>query len=150
VLVIRLGTGRAASPELKSEVVLVVRWSHLGPTDPANLVSLCRFHHHRHHEGAFRIVADSDSASPRRDGFRFETSEGRLIGVRLASPVDHDECCTRWLGERDCPDTARISPRPPAAGSGGERFDLDHTIVVLAGNRINVAIRRGAEQPSGP
>jgi hypothetical protein len=139
-----------AVPAADTEGHHVVHWVDGGPTELANLVSLCRFHHHRHHEGAFRIVADSDSATPSRDGFLFETSEGRLIGVRLASPVDHDECCTRWLGERDCPDTGRISPRPPAAGSGGERFDLDHTIVVLAGNRINVAIRRGAEQPSGP
>ncbi len=34
--------------------------SPVGPTDMANLVPLCRFHHHRVHEGGFDLVLDSD------------------------------------------------------------------------------------------
>jgi len=128
----------------------VVHWVDGGPTVLANLVSLCRFHHHRHHDGAFRIVAEADSATRSRGAFRFETSDGRSIGVQLAAPTDHDECRMRWRGETAGPDSERITPRRPAARGGGEGFDLDHTIVVLASNIANAALRRGAEQPSGP
>jgi hypothetical protein len=99
-------------------------------------VSLCRFHHHRHHEGAFRIVATEGDAHRRDGGFRFETADGRPIGVLLSEPVVHR-------------DLAPMSPETAAARGGGAPFDLDHTIVVLAGNTA-LATRRGAEQPSGP
>jgi len=139
-----------AVPAADTEGHHVVHWVDGGPTVLANLVSLCRFHHHRHHDGAFRIVAEADSATRSRGAFRFETSDGRSIGVQLAAPTDHGECRMRWRGETAGPDSERITPRRPAARGGGEGFDLDHTIVVLASNIANAALRRGAEQPSGP
>jgi hypothetical protein len=119
-----------AVPAADTEGHHVVHWVDGGRTDLANLVSLCRFHHHRHHEGAFGIVADAD-------GFRFATAEGRPIAVGLTGPhAPHD--------------SAPISPQSPAAGAGGAPFDLDHTILVLAGNVAHAAVTHSAEQPSGP
>jgi hypothetical protein len=123
-------------PAADTEGHHVVHWVDGGPTELANLVSLCRFHHHRHHEGAFRIVATEGDAHRPAGGFRFETAGGRPIGAHLAQPAIHL-------------DAARMSPKAAAARSGGEPFDLDHAIVVLAGNTA-LAARRGAEQPSGP
>jgi Domain of unknown function (DUF222)/HNH endonuclease len=125
-----------AVPAADTEGHHVVHWVDGGPTELANLVSLCRFHHHRHHEGAFRIVATEGDARRRAGGFRFETADGRPIGVLLSEPVVHR-------------DLAPMSPRAAAARGGGGSFDLDHTLVILAGN-VAVATRRGAEQPSGP
>jgi hypothetical protein len=114
----------------------------------ANLVSLCRFHHHRHHEGAFRIVAAAADDAHAHGVFRFETRDGRPIGVRLTSAVDEGHM--RPGDEAAVLDERGISWRPPAAGSGGERFDMNHTITVLAGNIGIATARRRAEQPSGP
>ncbi len=122
----------------------VVHWADGGWTELANLVSLCRFHHHRHHEGAFRIVGGDEGAAARGD-FRFETADGRVIGVRRTG-VGADHAALR----DSVPLGAGITPTTPAAGSGGASFDLDHTIVVVAGNIANAAARRRAEQPSGP
>ncbi|MEA2672268.1 MAG: hypothetical protein QOG45_2488 [Chloroflexota bacterium] len=49
-------------------------WFDLGPTELWNLVSLCTYHHHRHHDGEFDIrrTAEGD--------LRFETRD-RLIGM---------------------------------------------------------------------
>jgi hypothetical protein len=50
-------------------------WFDLGPTELWNLVSMCRYHHTRHHDGEFDIrrTAEGD--------LRFETRDGRLIGT---------------------------------------------------------------------
>jgi hypothetical protein len=138
-----------AVPAADTEGHHVVHWVDGGPTEMANLVSLCRFHHHRHHEGAFRIVAAADGGGPTRAAFRFETGDGRPIGVQLTSATDRNEGRTRPHRDSAVLDAPGTSSRPPAARSGGERFDMDHTITVLAGNIAN-AVRRSSEQPSGP
>jgi hypothetical protein len=139
-----------AVPAADTEGHHVVHWVDGGPTEMANLVSLCRFHHHRHHEGAFRIAAAADGGGRTRDAFRFETSDGRPIGVQLTSASDDGDCRVRSVGETAEPDAPGTSWCPPAARSGGERFDMDHTITVLAGNIATAAARRSSEQPSGP
>jgi hypothetical protein len=51
-------------------------WADLGPTRRWNLLSLCAYHHHRHHdwrEFDIRPSAEGD--------LRFETADGRLIGM---------------------------------------------------------------------
>jgi Domain of unknown function (DUF222)/HNH endonuclease len=125
-----------AVPAADTEGHHVVHWVDSGPTELANLVSLCRFHHHRHHEGAFRIVATDGAAHRPGGGFRFETAEGRPIGAHLAEPAIHL-------------DAARMPPETATARGGGAPFDLDHIITVLAGNSA-LATKRGAERPSGP
>jgi hypothetical protein len=138
-----------AVPAADTEGHHVVHWVDGGSTEMANLVSLCRFHHHRHHEGAFRIVAAADGGSVGAT-FRFETSDGRPIGVQLPSAADDSEWRTGPPGEAAALDAHMTSWRPPAARSGGERFDMDHTITVLAGNIATATARRRSEQPSGP
>jgi hypothetical protein len=121
----------------------VVHWVHGGRTDLANLVSLCRFHHHRHHEGAFAVVAET--ALP--GGFRFETKHGRVIEVGRTSVPDANH------GRATSPGRLVYKPgadATPVAAGGGAAFDLDHTITVLVGNLANVAARRSADQPSAP
>jgi hypothetical protein len=39
----------------------LVEWDDLGPTDMANLVPLCSFHHHRAHEGRWQLQLDASS-----------------------------------------------------------------------------------------
>ncbi len=131
-------------PAADTEGHHVVHWADGGWTELPNLVSLCRFHHHRHHEGAFRVVAGDDAAAARGD-FRFETAAGQPIAVRTTG-VDANYAA---LGDT-VPHCDDITSQTPAAASGGAPFDLDHTIVVVAGNIANRAARRRAEQPSGP
>ncbi len=132
-------------PAADTEGHHVVHWVDGGRTEMTNLVSLCRFHHHRHHEGAFRIVA-RDAASQAGGDFTFETAEGRTISVqRTSAPSDVEAAQMPWLR-----DTVPITAATAAAGGGGEPFDLDHTIAVVAGNIANAATGHSADQPSGP
>src|SRR5258708_34381400 len=71
-------------PAHRTEGHHLQHWADGGKTDLANLVPLCRFHHPRLHDGAFRIV-------PGRAGdLRFETAAGSRIGpcVRPAARSD--------------------------------------------------------------
>jgi hypothetical protein len=92
-------------------------WADGGRTDLDNLVSLCRFHHHRLHDGAFRIAGDPGGQ------LRFATSDGTAIG-------------------RDLRIAARNASVPPPASSfpdvtaralgGGAPCDLGYVIESLA------------------
>jgi hypothetical protein len=50
-------------------------WIDLGPTTMWNILSLCRYHHNRHHDGEYEIrrTAEGD--------LRFETADGQQIGM---------------------------------------------------------------------
>ena len=50
-------------------------WIDLGPTKMWNLLSLCRYHHNRHHDGEYEI-----RRTPEGD-LRFETADGRPMGA---------------------------------------------------------------------
>ncbi len=123
-------------PAADTEGHHVTHWVDGGRTDLANLVSLCRFHHHRHHEGAFRMVAGAGAAAKNGD-FRFETADGRPIEVRATRGARDTNAGGWW--------PAAATPR--AEGAGGT-YDLDHTLLVLAGNR-EVARRRAALKSPG-
>ncbi|WP_343994833.1 HNH endonuclease signature motif containing protein, partial [Terrabacter terrae] len=58
------------------EVHHLEHWRDGGPTDLANLLGLCPFHHDGHHRGEFTITGDPT----RPDGLTFETRTGLLIG----------------------------------------------------------------------
>lgn len=88
-------------------------WFDGGPTSLHNLVLLCSFHHHRHHDGGFRIRR-------MRGGIRFETDDGHVIGSQLASAA--------------IASTSNVDLQSPMATWGGEAMDLDHTIWVVAYN----------------
>ncbi|MDQ6840139.1 MAG: HNH endonuclease [Actinomycetota bacterium] len=82
----------------------VEHWIDGGPTSMANLISLCSRHHHRHHEGAFRI----DPAPG--GGWSFTRADGRPIpsaATRPSQGIDADPgiepsvvaCTPNWEGD---------------------------------------------------
>jgi hypothetical protein len=66
-----------AVPANRTQPHHIDHWFDLGPTETWNLVSLCTYHHNRHHDGEFDIrrTAEGD--------LRFETRD-RLIGMATA------------------------------------------------------------------
>ena len=66
----------------------VIHWVDGGRTRVDNLISLCRFHHHRHHEGAFEIVAlRGDTGAVH---LRFKTFDGTRKSTQVsACTTDH-------------------------------------------------------------
>ena len=73
-------------PVRRTQAHHVQHWAEGGRTDLANLVALCRFHHRRLHEGAYRIRREGGRGGG--DGLRFETPEGSLIGPLPRPPLD--------------------------------------------------------------
>lgn len=103
------------TPARRTEGHHVRHWESGGPTDLDNLVSLCRFHHRRHHDGAFAVHRLPGG------GHRFELSDGTpLVPVmpRAASEP---------LPER--PDVGRSSPR---ALEGGAPCAFAYAVGVIA------------------
>jgi hypothetical protein len=79
-----------------------------------NLVSLCRFHHRRHHDGAFEIRV------VRGEPIRFQLSDGTVLQPAVALP------------------SPGLTPKPDVAANaavalgGGEPFDREHAVSVIA------------------
>ena len=48
------------TPFDRCEIHHVTAWDALGPTDLANLLPLCSFHHHCVHEGGWTLTLDPD------------------------------------------------------------------------------------------
>jgi len=59
----------------------VRHWCDGGKTDLDNLVSLCRFHHRRHHEGRFHVATDGAG------GFAFTSADGTPIVPVVSEPA---------------------------------------------------------------
>ncbi len=88
----------------------VVEWEDGGPTDLANLISLCNRHHRLLHHGSFRIAADG------HQGFTFLDRHDHLI--RPPEVRARPRC-------RGVPDN-------PRAGSGGDpRYSVDLAVTAL-------------------
>jgi len=90
-------------------------WSDFGKTKLDNLVSLCRFHHMRHHDGAFRIHADGPG------DFIFTAPDGTPLAPVVAPPALDG---LRVLDTND-PELAR-------ARDGGAPCDYVWAVSVLA------------------
>ena len=65
----------------------VKHWADGGETKPSNLVSLCRFHHRKVHEGAVQVVVLDDGA------FRFVQPNGQVFD---SVAKDHVQPFTDW------------------------------------------------------
>ena len=61
----------------------LVHWAHGGPTDAANLLSLCGYHHRLIHNGGWHVQGDPDTE------IRFSAPSGRLYSSR-AAPIHPD------------------------------------------------------------
>jgi hypothetical protein len=105
----------------------VRHWLWGGRTDLANLVLLCRRHHHSHHRGEFGIgiAPDATFVFRRPDGLVLERHidpSRHLAGVHPAG--DHLDAAPRWTGT-------------------GERLDRHWAIAVLTQRRNNALALAG-------
>lgn len=101
-----------------------VPWPHLGPTNPANTMLLCFFHHRLVHEGGFKVVGLPDGE------LDFYTPDGKLLPRAPHLPggdarqlilehrdhkkmIGHRNCTTQWEGKQpnyaDCVDALLAS-----------------------------------------
>jgi hypothetical protein len=115
-------------PAHRTEGHHVRHWADGGHTDLANLLSLCRFHHHRLHDGAFKIVALPGGK------VRFETPDGKPLGsgARGASTGGAVASVLSASG---------VTPR---ARDGGSPCDFGYVIETIAeSSRAAVAARAG-------
>ena len=93
----------------------VQHWHDGGPTNLSNLVSLCRFHHRRHHEGRFRIEREASG------DFTFLAEDGRPLVAVVAQPASG----RLDLGGWNDPELAR-------ARDGGAPFNREYAVAVMA------------------
>jgi hypothetical protein len=90
-------------------------WVEGGRTDLANLVSLCKFHHRRHHEGQFAI---------RRDGpgvFTFTAADGRPLLPISPQPA---------FGNLE--ESGGKDPTVARAREGGAAIDFEYAVSAIA------------------
>jgi hypothetical protein len=92
----------------------IKHWSDRGKTKLDNLVSLCRFHHMRHHDGAFQIHADSAG------DFIFTAPDGTPLAPVVAPPA------VNGLGVLDANEPASARAR-----DGGAPCDYAWAVSVL-------------------
>lgn len=100
----------------------VRHWADGGPTDLSNLSSLCHFHHHRLHEGGWRVEADPDG----RDGvsWRFYDRDGAPFPPPPPPPPDDLD-----LGV----DVEPLACVPDYAGDPLDVVATTHVLLDLAG-----------------
>lgn len=65
-------------------------WRHGGPTDTANLLTLCSWHHDAHHNGQYTMRGNPDLPEQHRCGLRFTTPSGASLGYRPPPPPPPD------------------------------------------------------------
>jgi hypothetical protein len=99
-------------PAYRTEAHHYEHWALGGETSLDNLLLLCRFHHHRHHSGAFLIRKTAD-------GFSFETDDGHVIQPPPRDPVS-------------VPKLPDIGPSTPLSLWGGESMQFDYAVSVIA------------------
>ncbi len=100
----------------------IVHWYHGGPTDPDNLVLLCRFHHMALHEAGFRLVVTDTTGA--RLTLQFSTPDGDPVVP--VPPLDPGPTVGLDAHLRPELDPVGIGPR-----QFGERFSLADAVAVL-------------------
>jgi Domain of unknown function (DUF222)/HNH endonuclease len=90
-------------------------WIDGGRTDLDNLLSLCRFHHRRHHEGEFRIQCDGPG------NFTFTAADGKPLVPVIARPA---------FGHLE--ESGGKDPTVAHAREGGAPFDYEYAVSALA------------------
>jgi hypothetical protein len=103
----------------------IEHWAHGGPTELANLVQLCRFHHRLVHEGGYTLERTGrcgELCFRRPDGRRLDPLPERRAGR-------HGE-----LQRRNRSGATRIGPETCASRWAGERLDLALSVDALVGS----------------
>ncbi len=102
-------------PAARTDAHHVRHWYDGGKTNLDNLVSLCRFHHRRHHEDKFRIEPDGTG------DFTFTAADGKPILVVDPQPV------VERLDLSGC-----TNPTLARARDGGAPYDHAYAVSVVA------------------
>ncbi len=102
-------------PAARADGHHVRHWYDGGSTNLGNLISLCRFHHRRHHEGRFQIEPEASG------DFTFTAADGKPLVVVAAQPANGRLDLSGWTDSQ----LAR-------ARDGGAPFDRHHAVSVLA------------------
>ena len=110
----------------------VVHWYDLGRTDLCNLISLCRFHHRRQHEGRFLIEREPSGA------FTFTDANGRPLVNVEPQPAVGSLDMSGWTD----PERAR-------ARDGGAPYSREYAVSALADACVFVRAA-GAAARAGP
>jgi hypothetical protein len=101
----------------------VQHWAHGGETKPSNLVTLCRFHHRKVHEGGIVMQVLDDGA------FRFIRPDGRAFDSPAPGTGEPSHWTQLSLQHRES--NIRISPKTAATRWRGERMDYGLAVEVL-------------------
>lgn len=138
LLQLRDGTCRypgCTVPASRTDGHHIQHWIDGGSSELRNLVSLCAFHHQRHHDGEFEMHGDPS------DRLRFVTRQGREIGA-TCTRLTGGALSLRELLRMAAPMTAAaIDSLTPRAGDAGRPCDLGHAVEVLAHNTALAAAR---------
>lgn len=113
------GCGRTSGLEIHH----IWHWEDGGPTDTANLITLCTFHHSQHHKGLLGIEGNADLARHTAPGVVFTNRWGRPIDP---SGVPVPPVGAGGASERDrIPDAAARNglATPRYEGPTGEKLD---------------------------
>jgi hypothetical protein len=106
-------------------------WANGGPTNLANLISLCKRHHHIVHDQGHAIAATPT-------GFAFYTKDGTAIPGCPQLPHGPGDITTTH--------DARITPATIISPNSGERLNLSLAIWIAFANARTQAARREATQ----
>lgn len=85
----------------------IVHWSHGGPTDSANLITVCSRHHRLHHKRRLGIVGNADDPS----SLEFTNHRGNAIRASGASPSEPHGPPPPIIGEYEHPIGERLDRR---------------------------------------
>ena len=104
----------------------VRHWIHGGRTNMANLILLCRAHHHIHHDGEFTV---HPARGPGR--FEFRRADGHSLPLHV-NVADHITASTPLESEH-----CGVDPVAATTDSTGQRLDRAWAISVLAHRRAS-------------
>jgi hypothetical protein len=110
----------------------VRHWHDGGSTDLSNLVSLCRFHHQRHHEGRFKIRRDASG------DFTFTSADGKPLVDVTPEPAFGRLDLSGWTDFE-----------LPRARDGGAAVSLDYAVSAVS-DAVVFERAAGAAARAGP
>ncbi len=113
-----------AVPAQRTHAHHIEPWARLGETDRKNIVSLCHFHHRRHHEGVYAIRGNPDAE------LVFETPEGLPIvpPPRTVAFSSGGNGLRALLADAD---RLNVDASTPGTPDGTARMDLNYVVSVV-------------------
>ena len=113
-------------------------WTDGGKTDLDNLILLCRFHHHRLHDGAFRIAVEPGGS------LAFTTADGRGISSTIRRHVRNNGA------PQPAPRLPNVTARALDGGAGCDFGYVIETLAAASGAAMSAYSPRSALARAGP